>query len=47
MQKVKTVLDGLGRAGAGLVWLLAAAAGLVVLILLSPVLLVARLFRRA
>lgn len=44
---MKTVLDGLGRAGAGLVWLLAAAAGLVILVILSPILLAARLFRRA
>lgn len=44
---MKTVLDGLGRAAAGLVWLLAAAAGLVILVVLSPFLLAARLFRRA
>lgn len=45
--QVQTILDGLGRAGAALVWLLAAVAGLIILVILSPVLLVARLFRRA
>lgn len=44
---MQNILDGLGRAAAGMVWLFAAAAGLVILVILSPVLLAARLFRRA
>lgn len=44
---MNAILDGLGRAAARLVWLLAAAIGLVILIVLSPVLLAVRLFRRA
>jgi threonine/homoserine/homoserine lactone efflux protein len=44
---VQTILDGLGRAAAGIVWLLAAVVGLVILVILSPFLFAARLFRRA
>ncbi|MFT3810472.1 MAG: hypothetical protein QM698_11185 [Micropepsaceae bacterium] len=44
---MKTIRGALGRAGAGLLWLLAAAAGLVILAVLLPVLLAVRLFRRA
>ncbi len=42
-------VDGtcVGRAAAGVVWLLAALVGLVILIVLLPELLAARLFRRA
>ena len=44
---MKAILDGLGRAAAGFVWLLAAAIGLVILTVLAPVLLAVRMFRRA
>ncbi len=41
------LVHGLGRVGAGLVWILAAAVGVVLLIVLSPILLISRIFRGA